>query len=199
MARVVVIADSDSGELVDVAGNKREDGRYRKLAKRMMSSDKDPVIDYGANGGSKLTISSNGGAGDEIVLDARKVTISGDMTVGEKTIAAVAQENAGKVLDNLCGKSGEITIEQNLGSGIRTIAISGSFKKTVNDLGNAVSAGLVYKAALKNAISGLWVKNNYSASDVRNTLKQLLNSLHSLVGDAIEQDTTSETSGTSST
>ena len=91
MARCVLIVDSETGKLVDVAGNVREGGRYRKFIGRMLSSDRNPMLDYGANGGSKLEISDGGYAGDEIDLKARLVNISGDLRVGGVTLAGTGK------------------------------------------------------------------------------------------------------------
>jgi len=77
MARVVAIVDSTSGALVDADGNVREGARYKKFAKRMLSLDKPTaVFDFGGNGATKLEVSAGGGAGDEINLKARSVSIS---------------------------------------------------------------------------------------------------------------------------
>lgn len=86
MARVVVIVNSDTGALVDVAGNVREGGRYERFAKRMLSTDENPVLDYGGNGGDTLVISANGGNGKEIRLHADKVVVMGDLEVSGKTL-----------------------------------------------------------------------------------------------------------------
>jgi len=86
MARVVVIVNSDTGALVDIAGNAREGGRYEKFAKRMLSTDKDPVLDYGGNGGDVLIISANGENGKEIRLLADKVVVSNVLEINGKTM-----------------------------------------------------------------------------------------------------------------
>lgn len=87
MARCVLIVDSETGKLIDAAGNVREGGRYRKFVSRMLSSDKNPVLDYGANGGDKLEISNGGYPGAEVNIKARVLTISGDLRVNGNTIA----------------------------------------------------------------------------------------------------------------
>ena len=77
MARCVLIVDSDTGKLVDVAGNVREGGRYKKLVARMLSADKNPVLDYGANGGDRLEISNGGYPGEEVNIKAKVLKING--------------------------------------------------------------------------------------------------------------------------
>ena len=88
MAKVIAIVDSNTGALVDVAGNTREGARYRRFAKRMLSIGENPtVLDYGANGATKLEVSDGGYAGEEISLKADAVKVSGTtFTVGGKKL-----------------------------------------------------------------------------------------------------------------
>ena len=96
MAKVLLILDSDTGELVDVAGNARESsGRYGKFARRMLSTSENPRLDYGANGGSSLEISNGGSAGEAITLLARTVNVSGELRIRGSTVEEIAAMAAG--------------------------------------------------------------------------------------------------------
>lgn len=85
MARVVVIVNSDTGTLVDVAGNSREGGRYGKFSQRMLTPD-GKNLDYGADGNDTLVISRGGRQGKEIRLLADKVVIPKDLEVNGKSL-----------------------------------------------------------------------------------------------------------------
>lgn len=111
MARVVLIADSDSGALVDVAGYSRETGRYSKFARRMMSTHTNPQLDYGVNGGDTLTISKNGNAGKAINLIAEIVNVSQGLKVNGKTIEEISEEGKEAVLGRVVGTDGEIDVK----------------------------------------------------------------------------------------
>ena len=110
--RIVIIVDSATGAMIDVAGNSRETGRYSKFSKRMLSLHKNPQLDYGVNGGDSLTISKNGNSGKEINLIADTVKVSGDLLIGGRTIAEiVAGGGDASILDSIVGADEEISVD----------------------------------------------------------------------------------------
>lgn len=186
MSRVVLVADSDTGQLIDVAGNAREGGRYKKFVKRMLSSDKNPVLDYGGNGGDSLTVSASGIAGKKITLMADSVVVSGSLTVGDGTIEEIASSQTKKTLDYVTAGDG-VSISKTFvqdGDDLKD-GISISLDQAVNGklemFQNALDEGIVYKNDIKTAISDLYVSDSDDIEDVKGTLKKLLNRLNELV------------------
>lgn len=188
--KVVLIADSEKGTLIDVAGNGRENGRYYKFAKRMLSTDTNPVLDFGSNSGDSLTVECNGGVGKEITLRAQTVSVTGDLKVGNKAISiselAAGQANA---LANLRGTDGEINVTK----GVETAedgTVTDVYKLSLNSdvAGNLEimegllggSAGYVKKSDLADALSGLSVQDSDTLDDVKYTLSDLLAKLGEL-------------------
>lgn len=110
MSRLVLIADSETGRLVDVFGAPRESGRYARFAKRMLSADLNPVLDYGANGGDKLEISAGGTNGAEVDILADVVNIPGELKVSGRTVEEMASEGVEYVLDRIVGTPGEVDV-----------------------------------------------------------------------------------------
>ena len=132
MARVALIIDSETGRLIDVAGNPRETGRYARFARRMLSSDTNPSLDYGVNGGKVLTVSRNGsgGAGTAINLVAETVRLSGTLRDRDgRTIEQIADSRVSGVLNRILGKSGEVKVthgtDQTTGSPTVTVSLAG--------------------------------------------------------------------------
>jgi len=141
MARCVLIVDSATGKVIDVAGNVREGGRYRKFVGRMMSADANPVLDYGVNGGNKLEISRGGYAGEEVKIKAATVKVSGDMEVaGDLKVAGVSiSDIAGCDLSALVSK-------EELAEAIEGLSVSED--ATLEDVKSTLSALLENLAAL---------------------------------------------------
>lgn len=110
MSRVVLIADEDTGRLVDIFGSSRESGRYARFAKRMLSPGRNPVLDYGAGGGDKLEISASGANGAEVDILADVVNIPGELKVAGRTVEEMASDGVEYVLDRIEGTPGQIDV-----------------------------------------------------------------------------------------
>ena len=192
MARVVMIVDSDTGELIDVAGNVREGGRYKKLAKRMLSPD-GSGLDYGFAGGNTLTISKGGGRGSAINLLADTVNVPGELKVGGKTIAEIAAGGATTVLDDITGTEGQVDVsttyvtDQSTGETRKVVVISldalilaklQMVEEALEDL-----SGFVSKSDIAAVVENLSVGDSDSPEVVRGTLRTLVERLHELAGD----------------
>lgn len=100
MARVVIIVDSITGALTDVAGHSREDSRYLKFVKRMLSLDRNPVLDYGGNGGDTLEISKGGAAGTAVNIKADTLNVSGEVKSGGQTISQISDSRIKAAIGN---------------------------------------------------------------------------------------------------
>lgn len=191
MAKVVVIVDSETGRLVDVAGNGREGGRYARFVQRMLSLDENPVLNYGANGGKELEISCNGLSGEEVKIKADLVSVSGVLSIGGENIEYVIGQNIDGVLkDKIKGTDGEIDIshDKDLTDGRQTITISlgPSVKNRISELedsvGNIGERGYVTKEEIASAIDGLRVYEDDSLDQVKTTLGLLIRRLAELSG-----------------
>lgn len=110
MSRVVLIADEDTGRLVDIFGSSRESGRYARFAKRMLSPGRNPVLDYGADGGDRLEISASGANGAEVNILADVVNIPGELKVAGRTVEEMASDGVEYVLDRIEGTPGQIVV-----------------------------------------------------------------------------------------
>ena len=110
MSKVVVVIDSNTGAVIDVAGNKRETGRYAKFVKRMLSLDKDPTLNFGFNGGDTLTISKNGGNGKAVNIKADVLNVSGEIKSNGQTLDKIAAGQIQSVLGMIYGTDGEIDV-----------------------------------------------------------------------------------------
>ena len=193
MSRIVVIADSATGELIDVAGNVREGARYKRLAKRMLSPD-GSQLDYGAAGGNTLTVSRGGFRGSAINLLADTVNIPGELKVGGKTIAEIAAGGATTVLDGITGAPGEVDVrteyvtDPDTGESRKVVVISldQSVLGKMTMITDALETipGLVSKEDIATAIEDLRVGNEDTLEDVKGTLRTLLQRLN----DMVEQD-----------
>ena len=126
--RIVLIIDSATGAMVDVAGNSRETGRYSKFSRRMLSLHTNPQLDYGVNGGDTLIISKNGLPGKLINLIADKVNVSGELLVGGKTIEEIiAGGGTISILDSVVGTEEQIdvdtVVDETSGKQVRQISL----------------------------------------------------------------------------
>lgn len=188
MARCVVIVDSETGKLIDVAGNARETGRYRKFSRRMLSSDTNPRLDYGVNGGDSLEVSQGGYAGKEIKLLADKVSVSGELEVDGVSINQIAEEQIEPVLDRISAGDGvAVTSDDEAEGGARlVISLSQDVLDTLSAvsgaMGNIDLSGFVSKTAIANAVSEINFGPSLDLAQTKAMLNQLLANLTSLAG-----------------
>lgn len=187
MSRVVLIVDSESGALIDVAGNVREGGRYEAFAKRLLSLDKNPTLDYGANGGDELTISKGGYPGAAINLKADEVRVSGRLLVEGRDISSAATVK--DALQQIKGAPGQIVtqISDNPQTGKQEliVAIDGNLYGNIQAMSSAIAsmvrAGYVSKPELADVIYGISVEESDTLEDLKLKLGILLNRLSALV------------------
>lgn len=91
MSRIVPIIDSSTGALTDVAGASAENARYKRFARRLLSLDRNPRLDYGGNGGDELVVDKGGAQGKRITLAADTVRVTGDLLVRNKSIDEIVE------------------------------------------------------------------------------------------------------------
>lgn len=182
MSRIVLIIDSDTGKFIDVTGRTKESGRYLKFAKRLLSADKNPTLDYGGNGGDSLTISKGGKKGKAINILADNVNVAGNLTVAGKQISELVKENPTEALDYIVGTPDEILVTSTdlNRNGEITKGIKISFAQNISDKLSAVDASLdsISNIATRDDIasltSGLSIEDNDTLDDVKKTLNTLL-------------------------
>ena len=181
MSRCILIIDSERGDLVDVAGNVREGGRYLRFAKRLLSTAENPVLDYGANGGDTLTVSMDGGIGAAINLNARVVNVPGDIKLNGESIRELISSEAEGAVDNISGADGEISVNKDSETGNTVISLSPAVTEKLDlidvAVGNLASNQFVSRQEIANAIKGLSVEDDDSLEQVRGTLRVLLDRL----------------------
>ena len=190
MARVVLVVDSATGSLIDVAGNGREGGRYKKFVKRILSTDKNPVLDYGGNGGDTLIVSKAGGKGKAIYLKADTVYVDGELKVGDKTIAEIAASGSADVLNVLRGTEGEVSVDEvyvtDSSSGDERMYIRISLDQSVVGKLEMIDAALggitslVKKSDVAALAADLSVQDGDTLEDVKGTLRVLLDRIRNL-------------------
>ena len=192
MARVVLVVDSATGALIDVAGNVREGWRYKKFVKRILSTDKNPVLDYGGNGGDTLTVSKGGGRGKAINLKAETVNVDGELKVGGKTISEIAASGPADLLNSLRGTKGEVSVDEvyvtdsSSGEERRYIQISldqsvvGKLEMIDAALGGMTS--LVKRSEVAALAADLSVQDGDALEDVKGTLRVLLDRIRDMSG-----------------
>lgn len=194
MSRVVVVIDSNTGAVIDVAGNKRETGRYAKFIKRMLSLDKNPTLDFGGNGGNTLTIARNGGvvADTTINLVAETVKVSG--TIKDKdgrTMEQIASDQFKRVLDMIVGTTGEIDVfavsdDSSSDDGSLPniqIALNESIVNRIKNLEDHAGDGAgtyITKDALLEALDGISVEEDDDFETVKQQFAALLGRLQEL-------------------
>lgn len=216
MSRVVVVIDSNTGAVIDVAGNKRETGRYAKFVKRMLSLDKNPTLDFGGNGGNTLTIARNGGvvAGTTINLVAETVKVSG--TIKDKdgrTMEQIASDQLKYVLDRILGTTGEIDVydvpndsssdsSDDSSSPKIQIALSESIVNRIKNLeeraGGEAETSYITKDALLEALDGISVEEDDDFETVKQQFAALLGRLQELAGAVGGSSSNSSSSSSSS-
>ena len=186
MARVVLIVDSRTGALIDVAGNVREGGRYYMFAKRMLSLDKNPLLDYGANGGDSLEISNGGSPGKKIALKADVVEVSGSMTVGGRPLDDYLA-NIDSLIDRVSGVEGEISVTPTVKQDDPThtyllIGLAPEVVERLDVIDEAIeaSAGFVKKSDIMDVVRDLQVGDDDTLDEVKGTLRVLISRLTEL-------------------
>lgn len=192
MARVVVVIDSETGAVVDVAGNKRETGRYAKFVKRMLSMDKNPSLNYGFNGGDTLTISQNGGEGAAVNIKAKVLNVSGQVKSGGQTLGQIALEQVQTVLGRIDGTEGEVdvaTLTDDSGNQYLQISLSASvlnqlaaIERDMDEQAEGVSK-FVTKEALAAAIDGITIEEEDGVEEVKTKFATLLANIAALVAE----------------
>ena len=186
MARLVIVVDSETGELIDVAGNAREGGRYKKFAKRMLSTNKNPVLDYGVNGGDSLEISKGGSEGVKIELMANKVNIAGNLPVYDEPIEDIAYDSAEPLLSQIKGTPGQISVSRSYENNKTNvnIALDGAISGLINQMGSSLSVipNMVSKGDIGNAVSGISVSGSDGIEEIRQKFSLLLSNLRRIVG-----------------
>lgn len=210
MARIVLIVDSATGELVDVAGNVRETARYAKFVRRLLSKD-GKNLDYGINDNDTLIISKGGYKGETIKLLAKTVVVPENLTVDGKTVAEIASEQIEPVLDRIRGTEGEIAVDRvsnpdpEEGYDLIQISLDQSITGRLEQLENAVkeqgegASEYIAKADLANALLGISIQDDDDLETVKAQFKALLANLSTLAGvESSSASSGSESSASSS-
>lgn len=206
MSRVVVVIDSNTGAVIDVAGNKRETGRYAKFVKRMLSLDKNPTLNFGGNGGDTLTISKNGNEGETVNILAKVLNVSGVVKAKGQTLEEIAAGQIRSVLDMVYGTDGEVDVTEQTdkdGKPFLQISLNASVVNrlaalerdmeaqeasaanyaTKVDLAAAVES-MVTKADLAAAVEGITIEEEDGIDEIKEKFATLLGNLAALAGDS---------------
>lgn len=193
MSKVIAIVDSETGALVDVAGNPREGARYRRFVKRMMSIGVNPVVlDYGANGGTKLEVSKGGNDGEEIVLKAKTVKITGkNLIVDGKTLdEIISAGGTGSIFDDIREGNG-ISVSQEPDpedpeKTILVISLSEEVGTSLDRIGQALSEmdvdDFVKKEDLAEVIDGVSFDQDDTLDMVKSKLNFMVNKISEFIG-----------------
>lgn len=199
MARVVIILDPNTGALIDVAGHSREDSRYLKFVKRMLSLDKNPILDYGNNGGDTLEISKGGSAGKAVNIKADVLEVTGDIKSNGKTIAEIIADRISDVTSILRGREGEIdvseAVDEETGEAYVLISLDEAISSTIENLMEQLEAikempkKYVSKQSLSDALEGIEIHEEDTLEDVKAQFSALVRNLNAI---ASEADTESE-------
>lgn len=181
MARVVLIVDSATGALIDVAGNVREGGRYKKFVKRILSTDRNPKLDFGGNGGDSLEVSKNGAQGEEIKLHAKKVKVTGDLEVGGKALEDVVLEDAEPLLNRIQGVHDQVSVDESVdahGNKIMLVGLDATVLSKLEQIDAALDSPSREEVA--GVASGLNVQAEDGLQEVKNVLSALLDNIKAL-------------------
>lgn len=173
MARVVLVVDSETGNLIDVAGNVREGGRYRKFAKRMLSPDVNPTLDFGANGGDTLVVSKGGGRGAKIQLNADSVEVAGSMTVGGSTLKTIAV-NSALSAGIVSGTDGEVSVSRLGDKFVISLDKSVIAKLGLIDDALGISEGIATKKDIASIADDLTVSDSDDIESLKSTLGTII-------------------------
>lgn len=204
MAKVVPIIDSATGTMIDTNGRGREKARYRKFASRMLSLDTPTtILDYGANGATKLEVSSGGNAGEEISLKADVVNISNSnpsspavLKVNGRTLSEIigSAKEGDASLDHIRGKTGEISVEyvQNPDQPsdpfdqILQISLDKTIIEKIDEVNKAIEDfspdGYVRKEELAEVVRDIEFNDDYDLEDVKAMLRVLVKRISDLAG-----------------
>lgn len=187
MARVVLIVDSETGALIDVAGNSREGGRYLKFVRRILSIDRNPILDYGCNGGDTLTVSKGAGKGAEIKLLANKVSVSDSLEINGKTVEEIAAKQIDPALSRIGGTQGQISVTRTIGQDGKTrVVISlpenvvGQLEMLAEVVEAVQSGGYVSKTDLAQVVEDVVVDETSSTEEVRGALMTIVDRIRRL-------------------
>lgn len=199
MARIVLLVDPNTGALVDIAGRNREGGKFLKFIRRMLSLDKNPILDYGVNGGDTLEISKNGVAGKAVNIKADVLNVSGEVKSGNKTIADIVNERISDVASILRGKDGEIEItekqDEDSGQTYYEISLDSAVSTLIEQLNEALEAmqevpkKYISKQSLSEALEGIEIHEEDTLEDVKAQFSALVRNLNAI---ASETDTETE-------
>lgn len=202
MARVVIIVDSATGALIDVAGHRREDSRYLKFVKRMLSLDKNPILDYGNNGGDTLEISKNGSAGKAVIVKSDVLEVTGDIKSKGKTIAEIIAERISDVTSILRGKEGEIVfseiVDEESGKAYMQISLDEAISSTIGNIVEQLEVigempkKYVSKQSLSDALEGIEIHDEDTLEDVKARFSALLSRLKAISSEAEEEEGSTE-------
>ena len=191
MARVVIIVDSNTGALIDVAGHRREDGRYMKFSGRMLSIDRNPILDYGNNGGDTLEISKKGSAGKAVIVKADVLDVTGDIKSKGKTVAEMVADRISDVTSVLRGKPGEIVISEELdedtGQTYFEISLNDAVSSEIAALAeqlDVIRDKCVSKRALSEALEDIEIHDEDTLEDVKTQFSALLSRLRAISSEA---------------
>lgn len=178
MARCVLIVDSATGKLIDVAGNVREGGRFRKFVARMLSADVNPILDYGANGGDSLEISNGGYAGKEVNIKAETVKING---------VPISTSGSSGSSANISGKPGEIDVKEvespsDPTKTVLQISIDTAIVEKLQQIDTALSdlSSYVKKSDIAAVVEDLSVEQSDTLEEVKGTLRVLVDRLRQI-------------------
>ena len=198
MARVVIIVDSATGALIDVAGHAREDSRYMRFVGRMLSLAKNPVLNYGNNGGDTLEISKNGSAGKAVIVKADVLEVTGDIKSNGKTIAEMVADRMSDVTSVLRGKPGEIVISEETDEETEQtylqISLDEEVSSTIENLVEQLEAikempkKYVSKQSLSEALEGIEIHDEDTLEDVKAQFSALLSRLKAISSEAEEEE-----------
>ena len=194
MARTVAIIDSSTGKLIDADGKVREGDRYRKFAKRILSADKNPVLDYGANGGNSLEISNGGSDGDVVLIRARSLVLTGgNLSVGGKTIEEMlSEEKSEKILKDVVGKDGEISVgfiqdperPDDMSAKVLQISLDQSIEGKIESITQAIEEigpdSVVSKSDIARVVDGIDIDNETTPEEAVGLLGLLVERLKDL-------------------
>lgn len=200
MSKVVVVIDSNTGAVIDVAGNKRETGRYAKFVKRMLSLDKDPTLNFGFNGGDTLTISKNGGNGKAVNIKADVLNVSGEIKSNGQTLDKIAAGQIQSVLGMIYGTDGEIDVTTlvDVDTGNQYIQISlnpsvvnqlAALEKDMQEQADGTSK-FVTKEDLASVVDGITIEEDDGVDELKEKLSMLLSNIAALAsgGSSSESD-----------
>jgi len=206
MARVVIIVDSSTGALVDVAGHRREDSRYLRFAGRMLSLDKNPILDYGNNGGDTLEISKGGAPGKAVNVKAEVLNVTGDIKSRGKTIAEIVAASMSDTDMMLRGKEDEIDvtgkIDEETGQAYLEISLADAVSTAIGYVAEQYEAikempkKYVSKKALSEALEGIEIHEEDTLEAVKAQFSALLEALRSISSES-EEEAAEEAEGSS--